>query len=197
MKVHLCEQKSPEWHEVRKGKMTASHATAIGNHAKGLETYITKMMSEYYSSGGGDMYINADMERGNELEPIARSLYEFENDLTVDEVGFIEHDEYVGASPDGLVGKDGGIEIKSINDLNYFLYLLNGEKEISSDYIWQSQMNLLISKRKWWDLILYNPNYKKSMLVFRIYPDLDKFKELEIGFKMGIDMIKSIKSKIE
>lgn len=197
MKIHNVEQKSPEWFAVRSGKMTASHATAIGNCGKGLETYITTMMSEHYSTGEKEQFTSKDTERGNELEPIARAIYEFENDVTVDEVGFIEHNEFVGASPDGLVAQDGGTEIKCVNDLNYFKYLLNGENEIDSGYIWQIQMNLLITGRKWWDLIIYNPNFKKSMCVFRITPDQKKFDALLAGFAMGEEMIKNIKSKIE
>lgn len=197
MIIHNVEQKSPEWFAVRKGKMTASNATAIGNCGKGLITYIVSMMAEYFSSGEKEQFTSKDTERGNELEPIARNIYEFENNVTVDEVGFIEHNEFVGASPDGLVGEDGGTEIKCVNDLNYFRYLLNGSDEIDTSYIWQIQMNLLITGRKWWDLIIYNPNFKKSMCVFRITPDPVKFEALERGFAMGEEQIKIIKSQIE
>lgn len=197
MEIKNFEQGSPEWFNVRKGKMTASHATAIGNSGKGLDTYIHTIMAEFYSSGEKEEFGTKDTERGNEYEPIARAVYELDNDVTVDEVGFMEYNEYVGASPDGLIGEDGGLEIKSINDTNYFSYLLNGESEISSSYIWQIQMNLLISGRKWWDLVIYNPNFKRSMLVFRILPDQEKFEALEKGFAKGIELINSIKSKIE
>lgn len=197
MKIHNLEQQSPEWFKVREGKMTASHATAIGNCGKGLDTYINDLMSEYYSSGEKEYFGSKETDRGNEYEPIAREVYGFENNVTVDEIGFIEHDEYVGCSPDGLVGEEGGIEIKSVGDKGYLKYLLEGEKAIDSSYNWQIQMNLLITSRKWWDLIIYNPNFKKSMCVFRIYPDLDKFAKLEEGFIKGTEMIKNIKSIIE
>lgn len=192
-----CEQQSPEWFEARKGVMSASHATAIGNAGKGLETYINEMMSEYYSSKDKEQFSSKDTERGNELEPIARQVYEFERDVEVQTVGFIKRDEFVGCSPDGLVAEDGGTEIKCLDDKNYFRYLRFGEDEISSDYLWQIQMNLLITGRKWWDLIIYNPNFKKSMLVYRILPDLDKFEKLEKGFVVGREMIINIKNKIE
>lgn len=192
-----CEQQSPEWFEARKGVMSASHATAIGNAGKGLETYINEMMSEFYSSKDKEQFSSKDTERGNELEPIARQVYEFENDVEVQTVGFIKRDEFVGCSPDGLVGEEGGTEIKCLDDKNYFRYLRFGADEISSDYIWQIQMNLLITGRKWWDLIIYNPNFKKSMLVYRILPDLDKFEKLEKGFVVGREMIINIKNKIE
>lgn len=197
MKIHNFEQGTPEWFAIRKGKMTASEATAIGNCGKGLETYIVKMMAEFYSSGEKEHFSNKHTDRGNELEPVARGIYEFENNVEVKTVGFMELNEFVGASPDGLVGDDGGIEIKSIDDVSYFRHLINGEKEMDSSYVWQVQMNLLISGRKWWDLCYYNPNYTKSMCIYRIYPDLEKFAKLEKGFEMGIAMIKNIKSLIE
>lgn len=195
-KIHNIEQQSPEWFEVRKGKMTASHAQAIANHKKGLETYIIEMMSEYFSSGEKAHFSSKHTDRGNELEPIARAGYEFEFDVEVSEVGFIEYNEWVGCSPDGLVGEDGGIEIKSIDDTNYFRHLLYGENEIESKYIWQVQMCLLITGRKWWDLIIYNPNFEKSTCIYRILPDLEKFRELEIGFQVGAELIENIKNKI-
>ncbi len=197
MKIIDVKQGTPEWFAARDMKMTASHATAIGNAGKGLETYINDMMTEHYSSKEKEQYVNKDLERGNELEPIARQIYEMDKDIEVQEVGFMEYSEFVGASPDGLVKKDGGIEIKCPDDKEYFQYLLKGEDNIKSDYHWQIQMNLLISGRKWWDLIIYNPNFKNSMLVYRITPDIEKFEALEKGFLVGEALIKKIKSIIE
>lgn len=197
MQIKNFEQGTPEWFACRVGKMTASHAQAIGNVGKGLDTYIHEMMSELYSSGEKKQFSTKDTERGNELEPIARQIYEFERGVTVQQVGFMEMNEFVGASPDGLVDEDGGTEIKSPDDKEYLQYLLYKEDAIDSKYLWQCQMNLLISGRKWWDLIIYNPNFKKSMLVFRIVPDKEKFEALEKGFVKGIEMIKKIKSVIE
>jgi hypothetical protein len=196
MKILKLQQGSQEWLNARKGKLTASHAQAIGNNGKGLETYIIELMAEYFSTGEKEQFTNKHTDRGHELEPIARSIYEFENDVKVKEVGFIEYNEHIGCSPDGLIGKDGGIEIKCIDDIKYFKYLLNGEKEIDSGHLWQVQMNLLITGRKWWDLEIYNPNFQKSMLVFRITPDKEKFEALEKGFEIGIQKIKEIKSKL-
>ena len=181
MKIHNLEQGSPEWHEIRKGKMTASNATAIGNCGKGLETYTKEIVRKQISSKVEEEYSNKDLERGRELELVAREMYELEKEVKVEVVGFIENDEYSGCSPDGLVGEDGGVEIKCSDDKIYFDYLLEEEKAISPDYLWQCQMNLFIAGRKWWDLIIYNPNFEKSMFVFRILPDLEKFKAKNAG----------------
>lgn len=198
MKIYdNIEQGSEEWFAIRKGKMTASHAQAIGNNGKGLDTYILELMADFYSSGEKEQFSNKHTERGEELEPVARQIYELETGNEVKQVGFIEHNPNVGCSPDGLVGEDGGIEIKAIDDVGYFKYLLNGEKEIDSKYVWQVQMNLLITGRKWWDFIAYNPNYKKSMCIFRITPDKDKFEALEKGFEIGRAKILEIENKIK
>lgn len=197
MKLHTnLEQGSPEWFALRKGKMTGSHAQAIGNCGKGLDTYITEIMAEYFSSGEKEQFGNKHTDRGNELEPLARSMYELERDVVVDQVCFIEYNDYVGCSPDGLVQEDGLIEIKSIDDVGYFRYLINGEKEIDTKHIWQIQMELLITGRKWCDLIIYNPNFKKSMCVYRIYPDATYHSSLLAGFAIGQAKIEEIKNKI-
>lgn len=174
-------QGSPEWFEIRVGKVTASHAQAIGNNGKGLDTYLLEVVSEMFSSSEKEHYSNEHTERGNELEPIARSMYELQNDVEVEEIGFAEYNDFVGCSPDGLVGKDGMIEIKCPDDKTYFNLLMN--EKIDNAYIWQCQMNMLILERKWCDLVFYNPNFEKSMKIFRLEPDKEMFSKLKEGFE--------------
>ena len=196
MKTHNFEQQTPEWFAIRQKKLTASHAQAIASAGKGLDTYVSELMSDYYSSGENENYTNKDMERGNELEPLARTMYELETGNELDEVGFVEVDEYSGFSPDGLYKEVGGVEVKSLNDKNHFQVILNGLKAVDKKDIWQIQMSLLLSKRVWWDLILYNPNFKKSLLIFRIEPDKEMQDKLLIGIEKGKEMIKEIEKKI-
>ena len=190
------EQGTEEWLNLRKGKMTASHAQEIGNQGKGLETYILKLMAEFYSQVDKEQFSNKDIDRGHELEDQARSIYCFNNGVEVRQVGFIEHSELSGCSPDGLVGEDGMIEIKCPDDFVYFQHLLNKEKAIESKYIWQMQMCLLITGRKWCDYIAYNPNYPESIFTHRITPDQEKFKAILVGLEMGEEKIKAIKKII-
>ena len=197
MIIHNFEQVSPEWFAIRKGKMTASHAQAIGNAGKGLLTYINSLMAEFYSSGKPDQFISIDIKRGNELESQARSIYELKKGITVQQVGFIEADEFSGCSPDGLISEDGGIEIKCPNDEVYFQYLLEGAEAIDTKYIWQIQMSLLISDRKYFDFIAYNPNFKETIFIHRVERDTEKLEKLKIGLAKGAEMIKEIKSKMK
>ena len=191
------EQGSQEWLNTRKGRLTASNGQAIGANGKGLETYILNLMAEYYSSGEKVFYSNSDMDRGNELEPIARDMYELEKGFEVEQVGYIEpdNDELVLVSPDGLVEDDGMIEIKSVNDANHFALILEGEKGIDSKYMWQMQMNLLVAERKWIDYVSYNPNFKQSLVIFRIFPDKAKQDKLISGIEKGKARIREIKEK--
>jgi exodeoxyribonuclease (lambda-induced) len=186
MKIHNIEQGTAEWHEVRKLKMTGSNATAIGNCGAGLKTYMKKLIIESISRK--KHYTNEDIERGHELEPIARSMYEFEKGVEVVEVGFIELNQYVGISPDGLVNEDGMIECKARNDEKHFDILLSNEAE--SGVIWQMNMCMYVANREWCDFISFNPNFKKSLFVKRYYRDAEKIEAIKKGLEIGEKMLK-------
>jgi len=193
MKIHEMEQGSDEWFEIRKLKMTASNAQAIATAGVGLETYITNLVSEYLSSAEKEKFSNEHTERGHELEETARALYELEKDFNVEQVGFIEYDEYIGCSPDGLVGEYGGLEIKCPSDSVYFKQIISDS--IPMNYVWQVQMNLFITGRKWWDLMFYNPNFERNMIIYRILPSEESFEKLKKGFEKGEKLIKEYLKK--
>ena len=187
-------QGSDEWLAIRKGKMTASHAQEIASNGKGLDTYVTKIVAECFSSGGYEGFKNSHMERGTELEPVARSMYELETGHVVEEVGFIEYNEYAGCSPDGLIGEDGLVEIKCHDDVSHFKMIIGGAREIDTKYLWQIQMNLLITERAYGIYIAYNPNFTKSLLTFKIERDEEKIAQILIGLHSGEGKIKALKS---
>lgn len=181
-------QQTPDWFAIKAGKMSASHATAIGNCGKGLETYCRSIVREMIIPK--ENYTNKDMERGNELEPIGRLTYEFENSCIVKQIGFITYSDRVGCSPDGLVNHDGGIELKARND-DIHLGLLLGDS-VDSSTVWQMNMCMLITGREWWDFGSYNPNFKQSLFIQRFYPDKVKFEALLKGFHLGNKMIEEL-----
>jgi hypothetical protein len=187
---HNIEQGTPEWFELRKGKLTASNATAIAAASAGLTTYCKEIVLELIGIEK-EHYTNSDIERGNELESIARSSYEFQTGNEVKEVGFITNDLYknAGMSPDGLIGLDGGCEIKARNDIKHFSLILGETKEIPVNQI---QMSLMISERKWWDFISFNPNFKNPLFIKRIYPDLKYFEKLKAGIDKGNKLIEQM-----
>jgi hypothetical protein len=187
---HNIEQGSPEWFELRKRKLTASHATAIGASGAGLKTYCKEIVLSIIGIEKEE-YTNQDIERGNELEGIARAAYEFQTGNEVEQIGFITNDKFenAGASPDGLIGKDGGCEIKARNDIKHLSLILGETKEIPFNQI---QMSLLISERKWWDFISFNINFKNPLFIKRIYPDFVYFEKLKKGIIEGNKLIEQI-----
>lgn len=195
MRIIDVTQGTPEWFAVRKLKLTASHAQAIAAGGKGLDTYCHDIVSEYLSSADKVQFVNDHTERGNKLESEARSVYEFEQGVTIDEVGFVEMEEFVGGSPDGLIGKDGGVEIKCKMDREHLKQVIYGLDEIDTAHIWQMQMNMLICDRKWWDYICYNPNFEKKIFIHRFEVNLKDQEKLIRGIEVGKSKIKEILSK--
>jgi hypothetical protein len=192
MKIYkTLEQGSDEWLELRKLKLTASNATAIGNAGKGLITHVNELVLKSFIAEQ-ERYVSADMERGNTLEPLARTKYEMVTGSEVEEIGFVERCKYSGCSPDGFVDKDGLLEIKARNDLKHFMLLQGGPNESATE--WQIQMQLLVCQKKWCDFVSYNPNFKKSIFIKRYQPDPTAFEKLEKGIEMGKKMIQELLS---
>lgn len=203
--IHNVEQKSDEWFELRKKyPLTASNAQAIGNNGKGLESLIWEKMAERYSSADKEQFTTKDTERGNELEPQARELYMLETGNEVMEVGFVT-DESIsnvgGASPDGMVNSDGLLEVKCFADCKHFKAVIDFKKtgtfEIESQYVWQMQMQMLFTGRKWCDFLAYNPNYSQSLLIQRVSPDKEMQEKIKDGLKKGENIINEIENNLK
>lgn len=201
--IHNLEQQTEEWFELRRQHpLTASNATAIRTAGAGLETLCWKAVAETISSKEVEHYSNEHTDRGNELEEQAIAIYELETGNEVEKVGFITNDicEVGGCSPDGLIGKDGMCEVKCPDDVK-FLKLLVGYKEgnakIANDHYRQMQMQLLFAEREWNDYIVFNPNFKESILVQRVLRDEKEFEKIKAGLKKGEDLIKELEEKFK
>lgn len=188
-------QQTPEWFEAKKLKMGASHAGVIMANGKGLDTYVKELLADYYSEGEKEIYTNADIQRGIELEPLARELYSIKTGNDVIEVGGYEYDKYTFVSPDGLVGDDGGVEIKCHSDKVFVELLLH--EVIDPKYYAQIQMNLYCTERKWWDYVGYNQNIKPYIYIKRIEPDSVAFEKIEKGLKTGKELLLKYKKKLD
>jgi hypothetical protein len=118
-------------------------------------------------------------------------VYEKKKGVKVREVGFLEVNNYLGYSPDGLVGDDGMIEIKCFDTHTYFANVC--EDQIKKDHIAQMQLGLLVTGRKWCDYIIYNKFYERqSMYITRIKRDEDFIKKLEESIEIGISRIEEL-----
>ena len=102
------------------------------------------------------------MQRGTELEPEARAWYEFEKNVEVIKAGFFEYNDWIGASPDGLVGEDGLLEIKCPKYSTMMDYLI--KKELPKTYYYQVHGQLLVTDRQWCDFLAYHPSLPKFVL---------------------------------
>ncbi len=179
------QQGTDEWREVRAGKFTASTATAVIANGKGLET-LAKDKAIEVLAGFEDTYTSQAMENGNMLEDEAREHYTLETFNIVEEVGFIELDNNIGCSPDGLVGEDGGIEIKCRKNKGYFDFYTT--QKIPKSAYHQIQFTLWVTGRKWWDYVEYNPNFSNPISIKRVEPDEECFKKLQEGVKRGVEL---------
>lgn len=197
--VYNFPQKSEEWYKIREQyPLTASNAQAIGNQGKGLETLVNEVLAKKYSIQDYEKrYSNEDLDRGIELEPLARSIYELRTGQKVEEVGFVIDEEISkvgGASPDGVIGDfEGLVEIKSFNNEKHFelicQYKETGTFDIESKYQWQMQQQILFTGAKWCDYVAFNPNYKESLLIQRVYKDEEKIEKIKQGLKLGEELL--------
>ena len=196
MLVSNFEQGSNEWLQSRLGKPTASNfgklITPTGKPSTSAEGYINELIAQRITGELPEFYTNAAMERGNELEPAAKALYEFINDVEVAEVGLCLHDTLdCGASPDGLIGVDGGIEIKCPLPHTHIAYLREGV--VPSKYIPQIQGCLWITGREWWDFMSYHPAMED--LIVRVERDNEYIKKLADQVERAVDIIKTESKK--
>ncbi len=187
MIIHDFVQGSDEWIQVRLGKVTASKFSDVMAKGAGKtrKTYMIQLATEIMEQIPVVSYFDKNMEAGQEKETAARRYYEMITDCPVKEVGFVQLDDNVGASPDGLIGTDGGVEIKCPTGKVYTEYLLNDV--FPTPYKAQVQGNLMVTDREWWDFMAYRPeNTKRPHFIKRIFRDEDYIKEMKIQIIMFV-----------
>lgn len=187
-------QGSQEWIDARAGIVTASTVgkllTSTGKVASNetSRTLTDTLITERITGRVEPIFPTRDMERGTILEPYARDLYA-EHYAPVQEIGFARLDEdfyALGASPDGLAGTDGGIEIKCPRPRTH-LATLRTEK-IPAQYMAQIQACMHVLDRDWWDFISYAPGL--PLFVKRVHRDEawgDAIREACANFKTTSD----------
>ncbi len=161
-------QRSAEWFEARLGKVTASRIADVVARTKSgwgasRENYMAELICERLTGEPAAGYVSAAMQHGIDTEPEARAAYEMWTDSTVTEVGFVPHPEIAmsGASPDGLVGDDGLIEIKCPGTARHIKTLLGGT--IDRRYLLQMQWQMACTGRAWCDFVSYDPRISPEM----------------------------------
>lgn len=180
MKILEMEQGTQEWLDARLGCPSGSGFSKIitsgGQPSSSAETYINQLIAELVTGETTHVHVTEAMQRGTELEEFARMNYELETDREVMQVGFCKHDTlHCGVSPDGLIGEDGGLEIKCPTPSTHVKYLRKGT--LPSEYKAQVQGCLWITEREWWDFMSYHPQMPNLMI--RVHRDDEYIKQLE------------------
>ena len=164
-----CEQGSEEWLKARLGIPTATGfeniVTATGKKSNGQIKYMAELIEESILGLQDNTCRSNFMERGNQLEPLARSAYEFITGNDVIQVGGVYLDEHkeVMVSPDGLIPElKKGLELKCPKMSTHIRYLLEGG--VPAEYIIQVQANLWVTGYDTWDFVSYCPEYQKQTI---------------------------------
>ena len=191
MRIIECTQGTPEWFAARCGIPTASNFDKIlcvdGKLSKQRTKYLYQLAGETITGIAEESYQNSNMQRGIEMEAEARQLYELVTGHKVQEIGFCLADGY-GASPDGLVGKEGILEIKCPTLSVHVGYLL--EDMLPMDYWQQLQGQLLVTGREWVDFMSYSPGIKH--LIIRVKREKKFLKLLEVELKRFSTELKQV-----
>jgi putative phage-type endonuclease len=164
-------QGTPEWFEARRGKITGTgFAKVLSKRGNTRKDYMRQLILERKTGITTESFSNDAMEWGTKTEPQARKYYEKVSGYAVVEVGFfpylplaeadrVEFGQYVGVSPDGLVSKNGIVEIKCPNTNTHLEYIAKG---FPSKYKAQVQGILWVTGRKWCDFISFDPRVEKE-----------------------------------
>lgn len=166
-----CEQGSPQWFAARLGKVSASRMadmtakTKIGYSAS-RANYMAELIAERLTKASPEKYTNAAMQWGTEQEPAARALYELMTGATVTQVGLVLHPtiDMACASPDGLIGETGLLEIKCPNTATHIETLLT--ETVDGKYLKQMHWQMACTGRAWCDFVSFDPRMPADMQLF-------------------------------
>lgn len=188
MQIINCQQGTYDWLALRSGRFTATDAETVKVHAKGIDTLAYEIAAFKLTGELPEIITTYAMERGKMLEPKARAEYEQATGQEVQQVGFCALDEFVGCSPDGLVGDDGLIEIKCKTAPHHLFAVVNDW--VDPKHLWQMQFQMLVTGRKWCDYVLYNDEFAPNSLYIRtIKRDEDKIAQLQEGLAIGRKLV--------
>ncbi len=186
----MIEQGTPEWHELRRGKVTASRVADILAKTKtgtsvSRQNYLIELALQQTTKTIEPSYTNAAMEWGTATEPQARVAYEVNTNNFVDQVPFIDHPKIqgFGCSPDGLVGADGLLEIKCPNSATHWEYFK--AQEPPKKYFIQMQAQMAVTGAKWCDFVSFDPRMpeRSQLLIVNVRrdPEFILYMEAEIN----------------
>lgn len=201
--IESIEQGSSEWLELRLGKVTASKFKDVMTNGRGnkpsatAKSYMIKLVAEILRGEPMPFFESDAMKWGTETESQARAMYELKNDVEVKEVAFVQLNDFVGVSPDGLVGDDGLLEIKCPNTETQIKRFLD-DVGLPSDYEAQVQGQLWVTGREWCDFVSFDPriDVEASYIQTRVYRDEEYISKLEEKVSIFVEEMKLMINKL-
>lgn len=180
------EQRTAEWLAARCGKFTGSRFVNVLDRKKGGEPTskyhecVWQVVVERLTGQPIEGPVGYALQWGTDVEPYAREAYELQTGALVQQAGFIEHPDYpfAGCSPDGLIGSDGGLEMKCPKSS-----IIHAERFLSGvpeEYKPQIQGCMWVTGRQWWDFVSYDPRMPEShrLLIVRVQRDQEYIDKL-------------------
>lgn len=195
-------QGSEEWHAARLGKVTASRVKDVMASGRGgqpsatRKNYMMQLLCERLTGRHEESFTSAAMMRGTELEPLARVSYELKSCRSVAQVGLVNHPTIpnFGASPDGLVGASGGIEIKCPNTAQHVAVIQSGQHDPA--YEWQMLAQMSCAELEWVDFISYDDRLPPPLdfVYYRFVRDEKRIREMESEIIKFLDELENIEA---
>lgn len=183
------DQRSEEWFSARLGRVTASKVKDVMAKGRGgapsatRQNYMMQLLCERLTGKRDEGFTSAAMQRGTDLEPIARSAYEFNAGVMTVETGLVIHPRIdgFGASPDGLVGADGLLEIKCPNTAQHIAVIQSGSHD--SAYDWQMLAQMACTGREWVDFVSFDDRLPDELqyVCYRFHRDEKRIREMEMA----------------
>lgn len=197
-----AEQRSQAWLQARLGKPTASRYGDImsrtrSGYSAGRKNYMAELVAQRLTGTIEEGYTNSAMQWGVDNEDSARLAYEFASGNTVETTGLWLHDKLeTGASPDGLVGSSGLVEIKCPNTATHIETLLS--KKLPYQYRAQVQGQLWITGREWCDFVSYDPRLPENLqlAIINVSIDGDYVSQLEAEVKLFLKELRELEQRL-
>ena len=198
------DQHSSEWFSARLGKVTASKVKDVmakgrgGAHSATRQNYMMQLLCERLTGKREEGFTSAAMARGTELEPVARSAYEIDKGVMTSETGLILHPkiEGFGASPDGLVGDRGMLEIKCPNTATHVFTMQSGKHD--PQYEWQMFAQLACADRDWVDFVSFDDRMPDELqyACFRLERDEARIRQMETEIKLFLEELAELEHEM-
>lgn len=195
-------QGSPEWFAFRLGKVSASRVADVmaktkTGYAASRKNYMMELLCQRLTNKREEGYTNAAMQRGTDLEPVARSWYEIQKGVMVEEVGCFEHPTIPNfvASPDGRIGK-GGLEIKCPNTAQH-IDLISSES-IDGRYQWQMLAQQACAGFEWHDFVSFDDRMPEALQGYCLHFPRDnaRIEEMEAEVKKFLTELDELENRM-